>query len=95
MANRNDGQNFPTTGRPPDGSWMDSGQIRPSWMEKEVRNTTDSGMGSMETRYGLIPPQPGGRKHHADDGTLRRRYADIPKNANSVQWDGPHKEDFI
>ena len=91
MANRNDGQNFPTTGRPPDGSWMDSGQIRPSWMEKEIRNTTDSGMGSMETRYGLIPPQPGGRKRHADDGTLRRRYTDFPKNANGVQWDGPHK----
>ena len=85
MANRNDGQIFPTTGRPPDG------QIRPSWMEKEVRNTTDSGMGSMETRYGLLPPQPGGRKRHADDGTLRRMYADIPKNANSVPWDGPHK----
>ena len=91
MANRNDGQNFPTTGRPPDGSWMDSGQIRPSWRKKEVRNTTDSGMGSMETRYGLIPPQPGGRKRHADDGTLRRRYADIQQNTNSVQWDGPHK----
>ena len=91
MAIRNDGQNCPTTGRPPDGSWMDSGQIRPSWMEKEVRNTTDSGMGSMETRYGLLPPQPGGRKRHADDGTLRRMYVDIPKIANSVPWDGPHK----
>ena len=45
----------------------------------------------METRYGLLPPQPGGRKRHADDGTLRRMYADIPKNANSVPWDGPHK----
>ena len=60
-------------------------------MEKEVRNTTDSGMGSMETRYGLIPPQAGGRKRHADDGTLRGRYADIQRNTNSVQWDGPHK----
>ena len=91
MANRSDGKKISTTGRPPDGSWMDSGQMRPSWMEKEVRNTTDSGMGSMETRYGLIPPQPGGRKRHADDGTLRRRYADIQRNTNSVQWDGPHK----
>ena len=91
MANRNDGQNFPTTGRPPDGSWMDPGQIRPSWMEKGVRNTTDSGMGSMETRYGLIPPQPGGRKRHANDGTLWRRDADVQKNANSAEWDGPHK----
>ena len=70
---------------------MDSGQMRPSWMEKEVRNTTDSGMGSMETRYGLIPPQPGGRKRHADDGTLRGIYADIQRNTDSVQWDGPHK----
>ena len=70
---------------------MDSGQIRPSWMEKEVRNTKDSGMESMETRYGLLPPQPGGRKRHADDGTLRRGYADIPRNTNSVPWDGPHK----
>ena len=33
----------------------------------------------------------GGRKRHADDGTLQRRYADIQKNTNSVQWDGPHK----
>ena len=88
MANRNDGQNFPTTGRPPDGSWMDSGQIWPAWMEKEIRNTTDSGMGSMETRYGLIPPQPGGRKRHADDGTLRRRYTDFPKKCKwcAVGW---------
>ena len=37
------------------------------------------------------PPQPGGRKRHADDGTLRRMYADIPKSTNSVPWDGPHK----
>ena len=70
---------------------MDSGQIRPSWMEKGVRNTTDSGMGSMETRYGLIPPQPGGRKRHANNGTLRRRDADIKKNANGAEWDSPHK----
>ena len=91
MANRSDGKKISTTGRPPDRSWMDSGQMRPSWMEKEVRNTTDSGMGSMETRYGLIPPQPGGRKRHADDGTLRGRYADIQRNTDSVQWDGPHK----
>ena len=40
MANRNDGQNFPTTGRPPDGSWMDSGQIRPSWMENRKFTNT-------------------------------------------------------
>ena len=70
---------------------MDSGQIRPSWMKREIRNTTDSGMGSMETRHGLIPPQPGARKRHADDGTLWRRYTDVQENANRVQWDGPHK----
>ena len=39
MANRNDGQNFPTN-RPPDGSWMDSGQIRPSWMENRKFTNT-------------------------------------------------------
>ena len=75
MANRDDGQNFPTTGRPPDGNWMDSGHIRPSWMGKEARNTTDSGIELMETRY----------------GSLRRVYADIPKGTSSVPWDSPHK----
>ena len=79
MTNRNEGQNFPTAGRPPDESWMDSGQTRPSWMKREMQNATDSGMGSMETRYGLIPPQPGARKRHADDGMLRRRYTDGKK----------------
>ena len=69
---------------------MDSGQIRPSWMEKEVRNTTYSGIGSMETRYGLIPPQAG-------DGSVTRmteRYGGgmrIFRRMQSVQWDGPHK----
>ena len=76
MTNRNEGQKFSTAGRPPEGSWMDSGQTRPSWRKKAIRNTTDSGMGSMETQYGLIPPQPGARKRHADDGMLRRRYMD-------------------
>ena len=60
-------------------------------MGKEARNTTDSGIESMETRYGSLPPQPGGLKHHADDGTLRRVYADIPKSTSSAPWDGPHK----
>ena len=91
MANRDDGQNFPTTGRPPDGNWMDSSHIRPTWMGKETRNTVDSGIESMETRYGLLPLQPGGRKRHADDGTLRRAYADIPKGTSNTPWDGPHK----
>ena len=70
---------------------MDSGQTRPSWMKKVIRNTTDSGMGSMETRYGVIPPQRGARKRHVDDGTLRRRYMDGQNNTNGVQWDGSHK----
>ena len=38
-----------------------------------------------------LTAQPGGRKSHADDGTLRRGYADIPRNTNSVPWDDPHK----
>ena len=91
MTNRNEGQTFSTAGRPPEGSWMDSGQTRPSWRRKAIRNTTDSGMGSMETQYGLIPPQPGARKRHADDEMLRRRYMDSQNDTNGVQWDGPHK----
>ena len=92
MTNRNDGQNFPTTGRPPDGDWMDSGHIRPTWMGKEARNTVDSGIESTENRYGSLPLQPGGRKRHADDSTLRRAYADIPKNTSNMLWDGPYKK---
>ena len=84
MTNRNDGQNFPTTGRPLDGDWMDSGHIRPIWMGKETRNTVDSGIESTENRYGSLPLQPGGRKRHADDGTLRRAYGDIPKNTSNM-----------
>ena len=91
MANRNDGQNFPTTGQPPDGNWMDSGHIRPTWMGKETRNTVDSGIESTENRYGSLPLQPGGRKRHADDGMLRGAYADIPKSTSNMPWDGPHK----
>ena len=91
MTNRNEGQKISTAGRPPEGSWMDSGQTRPSWRKKVIRNTTDSGMGSMETQYGLIPPQPGARKRHADDEMLRRRYMDGQNNTNGVQWDSPHK----
>ena len=70
MENRSDGRKFLSTGRPPDKTWMESGQMRPSWREKGARSTTDSGMGSMENRYGLVPPQPGRRKRHADDGKL-------------------------
>ena len=91
MTNRNDGQNFPTTGRPPDGDGMDSRHIRPTWMGKEARNTVDSGIEFTENWYGSLPLQPGGRKRHADDGMLRRAYADIPKNTSNMPWDGPYK----
>ena len=86
MTNRNDGQNFP-----PDGDCMDSRHIRPTWMGKEARNTVDSGIEFTENRYGSLPLQPGGRKRHADDGTPRRAYADIPKNTINMPWDGPYK----
>ena len=91
MTNRSGGQNFPTTGRPPDRDWMDTKRIRPTWMGNEDRNTVDSGIEFTENRYGSLPLQPGGRKRHADDDTLRRAYADIPKNTSNMPWDGPHK----
>ena len=91
MANRSDGRKFLTTGRPPDNTWMDSGQMRPSWREKGSRSTTDSGMGSIEAGYGLVPPQPGRRKRHADDGKVEGRFADIKRNVDNVQWDDSHK----
>ena len=91
MANRDDSQNFQTTGRRLDGNWMDSGHIRPTWRGKESRNTVDSGIESMENRFASLPLQPGGRKRHADDGTLRRVYADIPKGTSNASWNGPHK----
>ena len=91
MANRSDGRKFVTTGHPPDNTWMDSGQMRPSGREKGARSTTDSGMGSLETGYGLVPPQPGRRKRHADDGKLGGRYADIKRTVDNVQWDDSHK----
>ena len=91
MTNRSDGQNFPTTGRPPDRNWMDTKRIRPTWMGNEARNTVDSGIEFTENWYGSLPLQPGGRKCHADDDTLRRAYADIPKNTSNMPWDGPHK----
>ena len=91
MENRSDGRKFLSTGRPPDKTWMESGQMRPSWREKGTRSTTDSGMGSMENRYGLVQPQPGRRKRHADDGTLGGRHTDIKRNVDNVQWDDSHK----
>ena len=65
MTNRSVGRTFLSTGHPPDRSWMESGQTRPSWREKGPRSTRDSGMGSMENWYGLVPPQPGRHKRHA------------------------------
>ena len=81
MTNRNDGQNFPTTGRPPDGDWMDSGHIRPTWMGKEARNTVDSGIETTENRYGSLPLQPG-------DGSVTRmtvRYGERMQTSQKIQ----------
>ena len=72
-------------------SWFESGQWRPSGREKGPRNQTDSGVGSMDNRYGLVPPQPGGRKRHADDGMIGGRYTDIKRNVDNGQWDDSHK----
>ena len=91
MTNRSGGQNFPTTGRPPDRDWMDTKRIRPTWRGNEARNTVDSGIEFTENRHGPLPLQPGGRKRHADDDTLLRAYADIPTNTRNMLWDGPHK----
>ena len=84
-------QNFPTTGRPSDRNWMDMKRIRPRWTGNETRNTMDSGIEYMEDRYGLTPPQLGGRKRHADDDTLQRPYTDVPDSAGRMPWDSPHK----
>ena len=91
MASRDDGKIFQTTGRQPDGNWMNSSRVRPTWMGKESRHSVDSGMESMETRFASLPSLPGRRKHHADDDTPRRAYVDIPKGAGNAQWNGPHK----
>ena len=48
-------------------------------------------MGSMENGYGLVPPQPGRRKRHAEDGTLGGRYADVKRTVENVQWDDSQK----
>ena len=84
-------QNFLTTGRPPDRNWMDMKRIRPSWTGIETRNTMDSGIEYTEDRYGPLPPQPGGRKRHADDDTLQRPYTDVPDSAGRMPWDALHK----
>ena len=46
-------------------------RIRPTWMGNETRNTMDSGIEFTDNRYGPTPPQPGGRKRHADEDTLQ------------------------
>ena len=91
MTNRSVGRNFLSTGHPPDRSWTESDQTRPSWREKGPRSTRDSGMGSMENGYGLVPPQPGRRKRYADDGTLGGRYADVKRTVENVQWEDSQK----
>ena len=91
MTNRSRGQNFLTTGRPPDRNWMDTKHIRPTWMGNEARNTVDSGIEFTENRHGPLPLQPGGRKRHADDDMLLKAYADRPTNTRNIPWDGPHK----
>ena len=52
-------------------------------------------MGSMENGYGLVPPQPGRRKRHADDGTLGGRYTDVKRNVENVQWDDSQKRSQV
>ena len=39
MANRSDGRKFLLTGRPPDMTWTESGQMWPSWRKKGTRST--------------------------------------------------------
>ena len=91
MASRDERKKIQTTGRQPDGNWMDLRHDRPTWMGKESRNTVDSGRESMEGHLASLPSRTGRRKRHADDDTPRRAYADIPKGAGNAQWNGPHK----
>ena len=92
MASRDDEKKkIQTTGRQPDGNWMDLRYGRPTWMGKESRNTVDSGRESMEGHFASLPSRAGRRKRHADDDTPRRAYADIPKGAGNAQWNVPHK----
>ena len=70
---------------------MDMKRIRPTWTGNETQNTMDSRIEFTENRYRPPPPQPGGRKRHADDDTLQRSYADIPDSTRRMPWDGPHK----
>ena len=72
-------RNVLTTGRPPERNW------------NETRNMMDSGIEFTDNQCGPTPPQPGGRKRHADEDTLQIPYADVPDGMRTMPWDGPHK----
>ena len=91
MAKQSDGRKFLSTGHPSDKVWMDTSRTRPVWSDKGQRGTRDSGMISMDNRYGLVPPQTGRRKRHAEEGTLGGRYTDVKRNADSAQWNNSQK----
>ena len=90
MAKQSDGRKFLSTGHLSDRVWMDSSRTRPV-CEKGQRSTRDSGMVSMENRYGLVPPQTGRRKRHAEEGTLGGRYTEVKRNADNAQWNDSQK----
>ena len=74
------------------GQKLDGHETHPPHMDgNETRNTLDSGIEFTENRYGPTPPQPGGRKRHADEDTLQIPYADVPDSMRTMPWDGPHK----
>ena len=77
MTNRSVGRKFLSTGHPPDRSWMESGQTRPSWREKGPRSTRDSGMGSMQQ------PSPVG-SGPVDLGQLLRQLMPIEDEASEI-----------
>ena len=95
MAKQSDGRKFLSSGHPSDRVWMDSSRTRPVWGEKGQRSTRDSGMVSMENRYGLVPPQTGRRKRHAEEGTLGGRYTEVKRNADNAQWDDSQKRNLF
>ena len=91
MAKQSDGRKFLSLGHPSDRVWMDSSRARPVWGEKGQRSTRDSGMVSMENRYGLVPPQTGRRKPHAEEG----RYTEVKRNADNAQWNDSQKRNLF
>ena len=95
MAKQSDGRKILSTGHPSDRVWMDSSRTRPVWGEKGQRSTRDSGMVSMENRYGLVPPQTGRRKRHAEEGTLGGRYTEVKRNADNAQWNDSQKRNLF